>query len=128
MQFIRSVLFVGALAVCAAEPAGATPPVDTDPKDVTITVVNDPEQLNEKVNRINLPPPVDVPPHAAPKPEKNADPGKEAHDPPEQAAHDASGDEHEVSDTSKSDAESVTQGTPEAPPQEPGQSGNESGD
>ena len=126
-QFIRSVLLVGALAVCATEPARATPPGDTDPKDVTITVVNDPEQLNEKVNRISLPP-VEVPPHALPKPEKNADPSKEAHGDREPTAHEASGAEQGVSDSSKSDAESVKQDTPEAPPQDPGRSGSEGGD
>jgi hypothetical protein len=119
MHVIKSVLLLGALAGLTAAPAGSAPPGDANPKDVTITVVNDPEQLNEKVNRISLPPAIEEPPHASPKPGKNADPSKQADHTQEKAAQDANGPNPDVGDSSQSDAESATQDIPDVPPPGP---------
>jgi hypothetical protein len=117
MHVIKSVLMLGALAGLTAAPARSTPPGDTDPKDVTITVVTDPDQLNEKVNRISLPPAVEEPPSASPKPGKDADQSKEAEDAHEKAAQDANGTQHDGGDSSQSDADSAKQDAPDEPQQ-----------
>jgi hypothetical protein len=119
MHVIKSVLLLGALAGLTAAPARSTPPGDTDPKDVTITVVTDPEQLNEKVNRISLPPAVEEPPPASPKPGKTAEQSKQADDAHEKAAQDANGTQHDAGDSSQSDAESAKQDAPNEPQQGP---------
>lgn len=122
IHVIKSVLLLAVLAGLASAPAGATPPGETDSNDVTITVVSDPEQLNEKVNRISLPPAVDEHARTSPKPEKPADQGKEDHDAQESAAQKADGTQHDAGNSAHNDTEDAKQDVPEAPQQSPNHS------
>ena len=112
-----SVLLIGVLAVLAAAPVAAGPPGEPGQKDVTITVVSDPDQLNEKVNRISLPPAVDEPANASPKHGKEPERSKETQDAHEKAAHEADSAKHEIGDKSESD-ENVKPDTSDAPHQD----------
>ena len=99
-----SVLVLGTLAALAAAPVAAGPPGEPGQKDVTITVVSDPDQLNEKVNRISLPPAADEPANASPKHGKEPERAKETEDAHEKAAHEADSRSHDAGDKSESDA------------------------
>ena len=105
MWFIKSVLWLGAAAALVAAPVASALAGDPDTKDVTITVVNDPEQLNEKVNRISLPA-ADEPSPAAAAQGTRTDRAKQPDDTHERAA-DAAHD-------SARDAGNVTQDTRDA--------------
>jgi hypothetical protein len=50
---MKSLMFLAAIGCCTAMPALADD--DKRPTEVTITVVEDPEQLKEKINKIQLP-------------------------------------------------------------------------
>ena len=112
-----SVLLLGTLAALAAAPVAAGPPGESVQKDVTITVVSDPEQLNEKVNRISLPPVVDEPANASPKHGKEPERTKETEAAREKAAHEADSASHDAGDKSDSDA-NVKPDTSDAPHQD----------
>jgi hypothetical protein len=55
VRLLKSAPLLLSLAALASGAAAAAPPAEAGGKDVTITVVDDPEQLSEKVNRISLP-------------------------------------------------------------------------
>ena len=118
MRVIESVLLLGALAGLAAAPVASAPPGEPESKDVTITVVSDPEQLNEKVNRISLPPAVDEPSNASPQQGKETEHGKQAEDAHEKAADEADHAKHDVGDKPQTDAENSKQDTPDTPKQD----------
>jgi hypothetical protein len=77
VRFVKSVLLFVALAMLESGVAAAGPPADAGNKDVTITVVDDPDQLNEKVNTLRLPAD-DENSQASAKPGKEARHGKPA--------------------------------------------------
>ena len=98
MRFVNSMRWLGAVAALGAAPMALAQPGDADPKDVTITVVSDPDQLNEKVNRIPLPAAGDEQSQASNKHVREVDRGKEADNSHEPAASDADGAKHDLGD------------------------------
>ena len=119
MRFVNSMRWLGAVAALGAAPMALAQPGDADPKDVTITVVSDPDQLNEKVNRIPLPAAGDEQSQASNKHVREVDRGKEADNSHEPAASDADGAKHDLGDPTPRDAENVKQDTTDTQHQGP---------
>jgi hypothetical protein len=96
VRFVKSVLLFVSLATLESGAAAAAPP-DAGKKDVTITVVDDPDQLSEKVNTISLPAADDD------KSEASAKPGKEAENVDESSKSDAEDTRHDAGDKAQGD-------------------------
>jgi hypothetical protein len=107
MRFVKSLLWFVPLAALGSGVAPASA-ADADKKDVTITVVDDPDQLTEKVNTISLPAADDEHSEAPAKRGKEAargkaaehdtaaEHGKQAHDAAENANNDAEDTKHDA--------------------------------
>ena len=114
MRLIHSVLWLGAVVALGAGPVASATPGDPDTKDVTITVVNDPEQLNEKVNRISLPAADDEQSPASSNQSSKTAHAKQADDTHERASNDAGDSMHDGGEKTRNDAENVQQDTRDA--------------
>jgi hypothetical protein len=109
MRLMLSALLFGSVALLGSGAAAAAPPADKSADksaaDVTITVVNDPGQLNEKVNLITLPAAND----GKSKTAEHADQGKQADKTDGNAKHDAEDNRHDVGDKRQSDTDGTRQ-------------------
>ena len=127
MWFIKSVLWLGAAAALVAAPVASALAGDPDTKDVTITVVSDPEQLNERVNRIALPAADDEQSEAAAAQRSKAGHAKQDDDTHERAARDAQDSARDAGNNAKNDAGNVTQDTRDAQHEGPDHSQGQGG-
>jgi hypothetical protein len=110
-RFVTAALSAAPLAVlltvfgcCAAASASAA---DQRAADVTITVVEDPEQLKEKVNTIRLPDADDADgdSHAAQTSGHQSEPDKNSHNVGDQQRNEASETNHDAGDKAQSAAD-----------------------
>jgi cobalamin biosynthesis protein CobT len=99
-------VFLAALGCCATASASAA---EQRAADVTITVIEDPEQLKEKVNTIRLPDAddADEDPHAARKAGHRNESDKNSNEPGDQQRDDAAQVDHNASDKAQSVAEAA---------------------
>ena len=109
-RFVTPVLSAAPLAVflavfgcCAAASASAA---DQRAADVTITVVEDPEQLKEKVNTIRLPD-ADEDSHAAQKSGHQNESDKNSHNVGDQQGNEAAETKHDTGDKAQSAADAA---------------------
>ena len=114
MKLIMPVLWLGTVAALGASPAALATPGDHDSKDVTITVVSEPEQLNEKVNRISLPAVKEEPSQVAPSRSKGTDHAIHAEGNHARAAFEVDDSVRDDGDKTPHDAGNVTQDTLDA--------------
>jgi hypothetical protein len=99
-------VFLAVFGCCAPAPASA---VDQRAADVTITVVEDPEQLKEKVNTIRLPEAdnADEDSHAAQKSGHPNESDKNSNDAGHQQRNEAAETNHDAGDKAQSAAEAA---------------------
>ena len=99
-------VFLAVLGCCATASASAA---EQRAADVTITVIEDPEQLKEKVNTIRLPDAddADEDPHAARKSGHRNESDKNSNEPGDQQRDDAAQVDHNASDKAQSAAEAA---------------------